>query len=262
MKIYDSHTHLNDDAFYDDVPAWINRAEHLGVVEMNMVGSNEKLNVRALRLAHDYPQLHAIIGWHPEDSKNYNQTTQDQLIADLKRPEVVGLGEIGLDYHWDSSPRDVQQRVFAEQLDIAREMKMPISVHCRDALADCYRLLKQAHVGDFGGVMHSFNGGPKWLHKFLDLGMQVSYSGVSTFHNAADVQASVKETPLDRMLVETDAPYLTPEPYRGQRNEPAYSRYVVEGVAKLKGCRPEEVAAATFRNAKELFPVREHNEED
>lgn len=262
MKIYDSHTHLNDDDFYDDVTAWLNRAQHLGVVEMNMVGSNEKLNERALRLAHDYPQLHAIIGWHPEDSRNFGPQQREQLIKDLKRPEVVSLGEIGLDYHWDSSPRDVQQRVFADQLAIARRMHLPISVHCRDALADTYSLLKQAHVEDFGGVMHSFNGDTVWLHRFLELGMQVSYSGVATFHNAADVQAAVKETPLDRLLVETDAPYLTPEPYRGQRNEPAYSRYVVEGVAKLKGCSSEEVAAASFRNARELFPVREQYEED
>lgn len=256
MRVYDSHTHLNDDAFYDNVPVWVQRAADLGVVEMNIVGSNKKLNDRALKLAENYPQLHAIIGWHPEDAKDYDQAAEDELIANLKKPLVVGLGEIGLDYHWDTSPRDVQRQVFARQLELARELKMPVSIHCRDAFVDAYPLLKAAHVGDFGGVMHSFNGDPEWLQKFLDLGMNISYSGVASFKNAHEVHESVKQTPLDRLLVETDAPYLTPEPHRGEQNQPGYSRFVVMAVAKWKDMDPVEVAKKTYQNAQRLFPVK------
>lgn len=256
MRVYDSHTHLNDDAFFDDVPKWMKRAENLGVVEMNIVGSNKKLNDRALQLAEQYPQLHAIVGWHPEDSKNYDQAAEDELIANLKSPLVVGLGEIGLDYHWDTSPRDVQRRVFARQLEIAKELNVPVSIHCRDAFEDAYPLLKEAHVGDFGGVMHSFNGDPEWLHKFLDLGMHISYSGVASFKNAKEVHESVKQTPLDRLLVETDAPYLTPEPHRGEQNEPGYSRFVVMAVAKWKEMDPVEVARDAYQNTQRLFAVK------
>lgn len=261
MRVYDSHTHLNDDAFFDDVPKWIKRAENLGVVEMNIVGSNKKLNDRALQLAEQYPQLHAIVGWHPEDAKNYDQAAEDELIANLKKPLVVGLGEIGLDYHWDTSPRDVQRRVFARQLEIAKELNVPVSIHCRDAFEDAYPLLKEAHVGDFGGVMHSFNGDPEWLHKFLDLGMHISYSGVASFKNAKEVHESVKQTPLDRLLVETDAPYLTPEPHRGEQNEPGYSRFVVMAVAKWKEMDPVEVARDAYKNTQRLFAVK-NNEKD
>lgn len=261
MRVYDSHTHLNDDAFFDDVPKWLKRAENLGVVEMNIVGSNKKLNDRALQLAKQYPQLHAIVGWHPEDSKNYDQAAEDELITNLKNPLVVGLGEIGLDYHWDTSSRDVQRRVFARQLEIARELNVPVSIHCRDAFEDAYPLLKEAHVGDFGGVMHSFNGDPEWLHKFLDLGMHISYSGVASFKNAKEVHESVKQTPLDRLLVETDAPYLTPEPHRGEQNEPGYSRFVVMAIAKWKEMDPVEVARDAYQNTQRLFAVK-NNEKD
>lgn len=256
MQVYDSHTHLNDDAFYDDVPKWLQKAADLGVVEMNIVGSNKKLNDRALKLAEQYQQLHAIVGWHPEEAKNYDQAAEDELVTNLQNPLVVGLGEIGLDYHWDTSPRDVQRQVFARQLEIAADLHVPVSIHCRDAFADAYPLLKAAHVGDFGGVMHSFNGDPEWLQKFLDLGMDISYSGVASFKNAKEVHESVKQTPLEHLLVETDAPYLTPEPHRGEQNQPAYSHFVVMAVAKWKKLDPVEVAKATYANAQRLFPVK------
>lgn len=262
MRVYDSHTHLNDDAFFNDVPKWMKRAANLGVVEMNIVGSNKKLNDRALQLAEQYPQLHAIVGWHPEDSKNYDQAAEDELIANLKNPLVVGLGEIGLDYHWDTSPRDVQRRVFARQLEIAKELNVPVSIHCRDAFEDAYPLLKAAHVGDFGGVMHSFNGSPEWAAKFLNLGMAISFSGVASFGNATAVHDAVRAVPLDRLMVETDAPYLTPAPYRGKQNEPAFTRFVVEAVASLKQVPVERVAEQTYQNAQRMFLKDRKHDED
>lgn len=262
MQIYDSHTHLNDDCFYADVPAYIARARHYGVVEMNMVGSNQKLNDRALQLAHTYPGLHAIIGWHPEDAKDYDSAAREKLRAQLTDPAVVGIGEIGLDYHWDTSPRDIQRQVFEDQLALAREYQLPVSIHCREALADTYELLKEAHVGDFGGVMHSFAGDAKWAERFLDLGMDLSYSGVVSFHRAAAVHEAAQLTPLNRIMVETDAPYLTPMPYRGKQNEPAFTYYTVLALAELLNKRPQEIAQASWENAHRLFKERARNEKD
>lgn len=262
LVIYDSHTHLNDDCFFDDVPAYVARARHYGVREMNMVGSNQVLNDRALQLAHDYPELHAVIGWHPEDAKDYDQAARKKLIHQLADPEVVGIGEIGLDYHWDTSPKDVQKRVFEEQLDLARQYHLPVSIHCREALADTYEILKGAHVGDFGGVMHSFAGDAEWAKKFLDLGMDLSYSGVVSFHKATAVHEAAQVTPLERLMVETDAPYLTPMPYRGKQNEPAFTYFTVLALADLLKKRPETIAQATLENAERLFKERTRNEKD
>lgn len=254
LKIYDSHTHLNDDVFYDDVPAYLARAQHFGVVEMTMIGSNELLNQRAIELAHQYKGLHAVIGWHPEDVARFNAKAEELLLEQLTDSVVVGIGEIGLDYFNDEhSPHDVQKQVFERQLAIARDLKIPVSIHCRDALADTYQILKNAHVEEFGGVMHSFNGDVEWMQRFLDLGMEISYSGVVTFNSAKDVQAAMLATPLDHLLVETDAPYLTPVPYRGQRNEPGFTRFTVEKIAELREKSPEDVARATYENASRLF---------
>lgn len=262
LKIYDSHTHLNDDCFFSDVPAYIARARHYGVVEMNMLGSNQHLNDRAIQLAHDYSGLHAIVGWHPEDAKNYDYEARQRLKQQLTDPVVVGIGEIGLDYHWDTAPRDVQQRVFEEQLELAWQFNLPVAIHCREALADTYDILKNAHVGDFGGVMHSFAGDAEWAQKFLDLGMDLSYSGVVSFHKAEDVHEAAWVTPLDHLMVETDAPYLTPMPYRGKQNEPAFTYFTVLALAKLLNERPQTVAEASWKNAQRRFKERNQNEED
>lgn len=262
VSLYDSHTHLNDDAFYNDVPAFIARARHFGVNEMNMVGSNAKLNDRALRLAHDYPGLHAVIGYHPEDTKDFDEAAQAGLLNQLSDPEVVGIGEIGLDYHWDTSPKDRQQEAFDDQLQLAKQLHLPVSIHCREAIADCYQMLKAADVASFGGVMHSFAEGPEWAQKFLDLGMYLSYSGVVSFGSAKEVQASAKITPLDRLMVETDAPYLTPKPYRGKMNEPAFTYFTALNLAQLRGDDFKDLAAASSKNAQTLFKKRNQDEEN
>lgn len=256
-SIYDSHTHLNDEAFYDDVPAFIDRAAHYGVTEMNIVGSNEILNERALALGHRYANLHPLIGWHPEDIAAWNVETKQILRQQLNDRIVVGIGEIGLDYYNDEhSPHDQQWEVFREQLDWAREMNLPVSIHCRDALADTYEILKESHVGEFGGVMHSFNGSAAWAEKFLSLGMAISFSGVVSFKRATEVHEAAVAVPLDRMLVETDAPYLTPQPYRGKQNEPGFTKFTVDSIANLKQVAAEKVAYQTFNNARQLFKER------
>lgn len=257
MKIFDSHTHLNSEEFIQEVPRYLKQAADLGVVKMTNIGSNTQLNADAIRLAHQYPQLYAAVGWHPEDSKNYDAAKEKLLEEQLTDDRVVALGEIGLDYHWDTSPQDVQRKVFARQIAIAKEIGKPIVVHNRDAFEDTYRIIKEADIRDIGGVMHSFNGDPEWLKKFLDLGMHISYSGVASFKNAHEVHDAVRATPLDVMMVETDAPYLTPEPHRGEQNEPGFTRYTVEAVAKERETTPEEIAAATYHNAEEFYHINE-----
>ncbi|MBB1062651.1 TatD family hydrolase [Limosilactobacillus fastidiosus] len=263
-QVYDSHTHLNDDAFYNDVPAFEARAAHYGVTQMNIVGSNTILNERALKLAHKYENLHAIIGWHPEDIRSYNEEAEKKLLSQLHDPQVVGIGEIGLDYFNDqTSPHDQQQEIFAQQLEIARQLHLPVSIHVRDALDDAYSILRDAHIDEYGGVMHSFNGSPEMAEKFMNLGMAISFSGVVSFKTAEDVHRAALAVPLDRMMVETDAPYLTPIPYRGKENEPGFTKFVVNAIAKLKNVDAELVAYKTFHNAEQLFLTkRELNEED
>ncbi|MDO4903744.1 MAG: TatD family hydrolase [Limosilactobacillus sp.] len=262
-QVYDSHTHLNDDHFYDDVAAFENRAQHYGITQMNIVGSNAQLNQRALELGEQYENLHPIIGWHPEDIANFDQAAKDQLWQQLHDPKVVAIGEIGLDYFNDEhSPHDRQRAIFEEQLDWAAQLDLPVSIHCRDALEDTYDVLKNSRVAEFGGVMHSFNGSPEWAEKFMDLGMMISFSGVASFGSAEEVHEAVKAIPLKRMMVETDAPYLTPAPYRGKQNEPAFTKFVVDAIAELKQVEASQVAYQTFQNATKLFLKERKHDED
>ena len=257
MKIFDSHTHLNSSEFINDVPRFLQQAADLDVVKMTIVGSNTELNQAAIDLAHQYPQLYAAVGWHPEDAKFYDDAAEAVLEQQLEDDRVVALGEIGLDYHWDTSPQDVQRRVFKRQIELAKKHHLPIVVHNRDAFEDTYAIIKEVGLDGIGGVMHSFNGDPEWLQKFLDLGMMISYSGVASFKNAHEVHDSVRATPLDRMMVETDAPYLTPEPHRGEQNEPGFTHYTVNAIAKERETTPEAIAEATWHNAHRFFGIEE-----
>lgn len=256
MKIFDAHTHLNDVPFHCHEQDYVDNANELAVVKIANVGSNRDFNERAIKLSEQFTNMYAIVGFHPDDSKLYNESERAILAEQLQQDKVVAVGEIGLDYHWDASPRAIQREAFRDQLELAHELKLPVNVHTRDAMSDTYDILKDSNVRDFGGVIHNFNGDPEWLQKFLDLGLYVSFSGVVTFKNAKEVHESARLVPLDRVLVETDAPYLTPMPYRGKQNEPAYTRYVVEKIAALKELPIEEVAAATYQNTMELYGIK------
>lgn len=253
--IFDTHTHLNTEQFKDDVPETIARAQELGVTEMAVVGFDPATIEKSLELSHDYADIYSIIGWHPTEAGSYSKEIERELQEKLTLPKVVALGEIGLDYYWMEDPKDVQATVFRRQIAIAREMKLPISVHTREALEDTYQILKEEKIQTVGGIMHSFSGDVEWMKRFLDLGLHISLSGVVTFKKATEVHEVAAAAPLDKLLVETDAPYLAPVPYRGKRNEPGYTRYVVERVAELRHQGVEEVAAATRENAHKLFGI-------
>lgn len=253
--IFDTHTHLNTEQFQADIPETIARATDLGVTEMAVVGFDTPTIAKSLALSQKYDHIYSIIGWHPTEAGSYTNEIEQDLREKLTGPKVVGLGEIGLDYYWMEDPKEVQESVFRRQIALAKEVNLPISIHTRDAMEDTYRILKEEGVPARGGIMHSFSGDATWAEKFLALGMHLSFSGVVTFKKATDVQAAAQIVPLDRLLVETDAPYLAPVPYRGKRNEPGYTRYVVEKIAELREMTVEQVAAQTTENAHRLFRI-------
>lgn len=255
--IFDSHTHLNVEQFAEDLEETIARAQELGVSEMAVVGFDTPTIEKSLELSQKYPFIYSIIGWHPTEAGSYTQAIEKRLEQQLEYEKVVALGEIGLDYYWMNDPKDVQEKIFLRQIAIAKEHHLPISIHMRDAIEDTYWILKEAKIHDIGGIMHSFSGDDEWAKRFLDLGMHISFSGVVTFKKALEVQEAAKIVPMERLLVETDAPYLAPVPYRGKRNEPGYTRYVVEKIAELRGLTVEEVAHQTRMNAHRLFRIGE-----
>lgn len=251
--IFDSHTHLNAEQFKGEEAEVVKRAQELGVSEMAVVGFDEATIAKSLELNRQFPGVYSIIGWHPTEAGSYTKEVEKQLEQQLTLPKVVAYGEIGLDYHWMEDPKDVQERVFRRQIAIAKEHGLPISIHMREATEDTYRILKDEDVRDIGGIMHSYSGDLEWAKRFLDLGMHISFSGVVTFKKALDVQEAATGVPLERLLVETDAPYLAPMPYRGKRNEPGYTFYVVEKIAQLRQMPTEDIAKITRENAHRLF---------
>lgn len=253
--IFDTHTHLNVEQFKDEIPEVMERARELGVSEMAVVGFDTSTIEKSLELSHTYENIYSIIGWHPTEAGSYTKEIETKLQQQLEDERVVALGEIGLDYYWMEDPKEVQDKVFRRQIAIAKEMNLPISIHTRDAIEDTYKILKEEKIHNIGGIMHSFSGDAEWAKRFLDLGMHISFSGVVTFKKAFEVHEAASFVPLDKLLVETDAPYLAPMPYRGKRNEPGYTRYVVEKLAELRNLPFEEVAKITQENAHKLFRI-------
>lgn len=258
MKLFDSHTHLNDEPFANDIAGYNMNAKELDVVKIANVGSDYQLNDGAIKLANEFENMYAIIGWHPESADQYDDKAEQYILNNVKNNKVVAIGEIGLDYHWDDAPsRDIQKKTFIAQLQLANKLGMPVSIHCRDSYDDAYEIFRITDLSNTKVIMHSFNGTPEWQNKFLDLGFYISFSGVVSFKNAKEVHESAAVTPLDKMLIETDAPYLTPVPHRGAQNQPAYTRHVLEAIAKLRPESIDEIAEQTYKNTCEIFKINE-----
>ncbi|EJF02052.1 TatD family hydrolase [Liquorilactobacillus mali] len=255
MEIFDSHTHINAPQFDNDIPDVIERAAALDVTAMLVVGYDKNSTEKLKKLISIYPQIYGAVGCHPEDAEKFDEGYIKQIKEDLRVDRLNVLGEIGLDYHC-AVEHKLQQDVFRAQLRLAHEINVPVTIHNRDAFDDVYRILKDEDVSSIGGIMHSFNGDATWAKKFLDLGMKLSYSGVSTFKNAAEVREAFMATPLDRILVETDAPYLAPVPFRGMQNEPGYIRYTLEYLAQLRGIEADILAKQTYQNTMEILGIK------
>lgn len=253
MDIFDTHTHLNSDEFIGREKEIITQAHELGVHRMNIVGVDRKTNDWAIKLATEHEECYATIGWHPDECGSFDQAAEQYLLENLQKNKVLAVGESGLDYHWMVESKELQEQSFRRQIQISKEADVPFVVHTRDALADTYEIIKSEGVGSRGGIMHSFSGTYEEARQFLELGLMLSFSGVVTFKKALDVQEAATKLPLDRILVETDAPYLSPMPYRGKENQPGYTRYTAEKIAELRGLSLEEVAEQTYANALKVF---------
>lgn len=258
MRLIDSHAHLDDARFSKNRERIIEALPYQGVRYVINPGSDLTSSRRAVRLAEQNARVFAAVGTHPHDADNYNAHAE-KMYRQLRESsdKVVAIGEIGLDYYYDHSPREIQKNVFIEQLALARELELPVIIHSRSAEGDMYPILKK-HLGPAGGVMHCFSGDWAAAMQYLSLDMYISIAGTVTFKNAAATQDVAKRTPADRLLIETDSPYLTPTPFRGKRNEPALVHYVAQKVAELRGITEEEVARQTTENAIRLFALPDH----
>lgn len=254
MTLIDSHCHLDNQDFDADRDAVIERALAAGVETMLAIGTGEgPPDLEAgLRLAERYPCFVASAGVHPHDAAKSSEAVLKHLARLAGHPKIVAVGEIGLDYHYDFAPRDVQQQVFAAQMAVAGDAGLPIIIHTREAWDDTFALLERHWPKDVGGIMHCFSGGVAEARRALDLGFYLGFGGIVTYPKATEVHEAARFAPLDRILLETDAPYLAPVPKRGKRNEPAYLVDTARRLAALRGIPVDEVAAATTANFKRL----------
>lgn len=255
LHLTDSHAHLNDSRYRQDLPMVLERARDTGVHTIITVGYDLKSSLAAVHLAAKMPGVYAAVGIHPHDASAASPEALQELRRAAANKKVVAVGEMGLDYYYDRSPRETQRQVFREQIRLARELGKPVIVHDRDAHNEVLAILREERADDVGGVMHCFSGDTSFAAKCLELGFYISLAGPVTFKNAGDLHRVARFLPKDKLLLETDAPYLTPVPHRGQRNEPAYVRYVAERVAELRVETLQDLAEQTSRNAALLFSL-------
>lgn len=257
-SLIDTHAHLDDERFASDLPEVLERATAAGVLLTLTIGIDLPTSRAAVELAARFSQLRAVVGIQPNHVAEAGPGDWDEIVKLAEAvTSVVAIGESGLDRYWDRAPFPLQEDYFARHLELARRLNKPIVIHCREAEADVVRMLRDEHAahGPVRGVMHSFSGDIAVAQACLEMGLHISFAGMVTYKNAEDLRKVALEIPLDKLLVETDSPYLAPVPVRGKRNEPAFVRHTAECVAKVKGLSTDDVCDATTRNARELFGV-------
>ena len=256
MRLIDTHCHLAHGRLRQQTDAALARAVEAGVIACICAAADVAETKAAVGLAEAHEHIFHTAGIHPHDAKDANDAALDQIEQLAARDKCVAVGEIGLDYHYDFSPRDDQQRAFAAQLDLAKRIGKPIVIHTREAFDDTLAVLAEANVGDQTVIFHSFTDGPAAVRRLLDIGAAVSYSGIATFKTAGDIRAGALLVPDDRILIETDAPYLSPEPVRKMKtNEPANVAHVAAGLALTRGVDAEAFAEQTTANAINIFSL-------
>jgi len=254
MRVFDTHAHLLDERFDEDRAQLIQSLPAAGIELLVEVACTAKEAPKAQKLSEDYPFIYWAAGMHPHEAGETTQQDLDALKTLLTHQKAVAFGEIGLDYHYDFSPREVQKYWFDQQLSLAKELDLPVVLHIREASADCLDILR-AHKNGLKGEMHCFSGSYETAKLCVDMGLYIAFGGAVTFKKAPKQQEAAAKLPLDRLLIETDCPYMTPEPFRGRRNDPSKVALVAEKIAQLKGISPEEVAEATLKNGKDLFRI-------
>jgi len=255
VGLADTHCHLTDRAFANEVDAVIARARNAGVTHIVAVGGGGpiELSENAADLAARYDFIRATAGIHPHDASSYDEAIETRIAALLDARRIVAVGETGLDYYYEHSPRDVQRSALARQLALAARYEVPIVLHCRDAERDLREVIEAERKLPLDGVVHCFTGSYDDARWYLDAGLAISFTGILTFKKADELRDVARRLPLDRLMVETDSPYLAPVPFRGKRNEPAYVAHVADALAELHQTSAEEVARATGRTASRLF---------
>lgn len=254
----DSHCHLDSERFAADQEAVVERAFASGVETILTIGTGDgPPDIEgALRIAERYERIYATVGVHPHDASLWTEEVGRRQTELLKHPKVLAFGEIGLDYHYDHSPREVQRPVFTEQMRIAADARRPIVIHTREAWDDTFELIERHwKPTGLGGIIHCFSGGAPEARRSLELGLHLSFAGIVTFPKSLDIQEAARLCPADRLLIETDAPFLAPAPHRGKRNEPAFVAHTAAKLAELRGVSPDEIARTTTTNFRSLLGV-------
>ena len=254
MQLFDTHAHLLSERFDEDRHILIERQPSLGIVGVIEIGTTLEDSEAAAKLAMQTDYIYAAVGVHPHDAKDAPSDYIAQLEALIMQPKVVAIGEIGLDYHYDFSPRDVQQKVFSAQLDLAQRHNLPVAIHMREATQDTLSILRE-HKGLIG-VMHCFSGSAETAQILIDMGLCISFTGSVTFKNAKKTVDAAATVPLNRLMAETDCPYLSPEPIRGQRNDPSNVRYVLQRLSEIKGITFDEMCRINIENVKGLYGIK------
>lgn len=255
--LFDSHAHYNDAQFdtdRDDIIDYVNK-NGVGMI-MNVADSIKSVE-KVLDIAEKYPFVYASVGVHPEEVGNLTESDMDYLEKMSEHKKVKAIGEIGLDYYYDDVERDIQKHWFYRQIELAEKVGLPIIVHDRDAHGDCMEILKSFDMKKIGGVMHCFSGSAEMASELVEMGMYIGFGGVVTFKNAKKVRKALETVPLDKILIETDCPYLAPEPHRGTRNNSELMHFTAEKIAEIKGVSKVEIEQATFENAMRLYGIEE-----
>lgn len=255
-KLFDNHTHITDRRFEKDFDEVIKNARKNSVTHMIIPSTDLQSAHDGLELASKYDDIYIAVGTHPHEAKHCDVDTL-KMYEHLAKTEkkVVAIGEIGLDYYYDHSPRDIQKAVFIEQIRLAKTLNLPIVIHSRDAHGDTMEILTLEEAFDTGVIMHCYSGSAEMARQYVKKGAYISFSGTITYKNATKIKEAVEVVPMDRILIETDAPYLTPTPHRGKRNEPAYVYFTCMEAANLKGVTFEEMANATFENTFKAYRI-------
>ena len=251
--IFDTHAHYDDEQFDIDREELLASFKEAGIGNVVDVGASMESSKRALDLAHKYDFIYAAVGVHPSEVEEMDENSIEYLRELSRDAKCVAIGEIGLDYHWPDPAPELQKEWFIKQLSLAREVKLPVIIHSRDAAADTLDIMKSEHAEDIGGVVHCFSYSKEVAAECVKMGFYIGIGGVLTFKNARKMVEVVEQTPIDRILMETDCPYLAPEPFRGKRNNSLYLPYVVTKMAEVKGISEEEVIRITEENARRMY---------
>lgn len=255
--IFESHAHYDDEAFDADREELLGSMQKAGISHIVNVGASLRGVKDTVELMEKYPFLYGAVGIHPDEVGELNEERLEWLRSLCALEKTVAVGEIGLDYYWDKMPRQTQKEWFVRQLALAKEVDLPVIIHSREAAKDTFEIMKSEHAHTTGGVIHCFSSSREMARDYLDLGYYIGIGGVVTFKNARVMKEVAAYVPLDRILVETDCPYLAPTPFRGKRNSSLYLPYIIEEIARLKGISAQEVEEATYQNAMRMYRLEE-----